>query len=313
MKRILAIDGGGMHGIKPAVWCQMIEGAAQAPCAKVFDLIAGTSTGSVLGGGLAINVEASRIGELYLERGKDIFKDKKGLPSTLGGPEYKGRHIRDVLGGYFQVNGKPARFRDVTTTNLMITAFKFERQGKGGWRPAFFKSWEDHEKDILILDAVQASSQAPTVHPMHTIINKDGEKDYYTDGGVFATNPSLCALVDAMQLWPGVGTNEDLVLISMGTGRKPRNKGANSRAGLVWWAQNIISVFSEGMTSLPDFQLTTLQKALPRFTYIRLQVETPDKKSDEIRPVVLNREARKALLAAQQHAAFKAFMEAIAP
>ena len=310
MKRILSIDGGGMHGIKPAVWCQIIEGAAQAPCADVFDLIAGTSTGAVLAGALGLKIATSEISTLYLERGKDIFRDPRGLPETLRKPQYRGTHIKNVLGEYYHVGNRPARLRDVHT-HIMITAFLFEQRGHGGWRPAFFKSWEPHEKEMLILDAVQASSQAPTTHPMHTIERADGEKDYYTDGGVFATNPSLCALVDALQLWPGAGITEDLVLISMGTGIRPRHERAKTHGGLVWWAERIVPVFLEGMISVAHYQAERLMKALPRLTYIRLDVETPGKKADEIRPRVLNREAVKATRAAQDHAEFQAFLQSL--
>jgi patatin-like phospholipase/acyl hydrolase len=53
MKLILSIDGGGIRGLIAALICQRIEKALDAPLCKVFDLIAGTSTGGIIALGLA--------------------------------------------------------------------------------------------------------------------------------------------------------------------------------------------------------------------------------------------------------------------
>jgi uncharacterized protein len=52
MKKILAIDGGGIRGIIRAIILRSIEEQAQRPASHLFDLIAGTSTGGLLALGL---------------------------------------------------------------------------------------------------------------------------------------------------------------------------------------------------------------------------------------------------------------------
>src|SRR2546422_5276580 len=46
--RILSIDGGGIRGIIPAMVLAELERRTGRPICKLFDLIAGTSTGGVL-------------------------------------------------------------------------------------------------------------------------------------------------------------------------------------------------------------------------------------------------------------------------
>jgi patatin-like phospholipase/acyl hydrolase len=46
--KILAIDGGGIRGIIPAVILAEIEKRTQRPIYELFDLVAGTSTGGLV-------------------------------------------------------------------------------------------------------------------------------------------------------------------------------------------------------------------------------------------------------------------------
>ena len=47
---ILALDGGGIRGIYAAHVLARLEDVLEAPIRKSFDLIAGTSTGSIIAG-----------------------------------------------------------------------------------------------------------------------------------------------------------------------------------------------------------------------------------------------------------------------
>jgi patatin-like phospholipase/acyl hydrolase len=77
---ILAIDGGGIRGIIPATILAEIERRAAAPAARLFDLIAGTSTGGILALGLAKPgsdgepaFSAADLVDLYQSDGRRIF------------------------------------------------------------------------------------------------------------------------------------------------------------------------------------------------------------------------------------------------
>src|SRR5690242_9639006 len=51
-RRILAIDGGGVRGIIPAVLLARLEAVTGRPARETFDFVAGTSTGAVIAGAL---------------------------------------------------------------------------------------------------------------------------------------------------------------------------------------------------------------------------------------------------------------------
>lgn len=75
--KILSIDGGGIRGVLSATILKEIEATLQAKnkpkLHKYFDLIAGTSTGSILAAGIACQLDAETLINLYKEFGRDIF------------------------------------------------------------------------------------------------------------------------------------------------------------------------------------------------------------------------------------------------
>ena len=95
-KRMLALDGGGVRGAITVAFLEEIEkiliaeqaklagpdapgGAAQPPDRKVrlgdyFDLVGGTSTGSLIATALALGYTIDQVKEFYLERAAQVFK-----------------------------------------------------------------------------------------------------------------------------------------------------------------------------------------------------------------------------------------------
>src|SRR4051812_11154331 len=78
--RVLSIDGGGIRGILPARVLTELEDLLGAPISSAFDLIVGTSTGGILGLGLAAEAPgggpahtAKAMEGLYRDRGPEIF------------------------------------------------------------------------------------------------------------------------------------------------------------------------------------------------------------------------------------------------
>jgi patatin-like phospholipase/acyl hydrolase len=73
--RVLAIDGGGIRGLIPALVLAELERRAGRRTFELFDLIAGTSTGSILACALCAPdpMPASRLVALYTEEGPEIF------------------------------------------------------------------------------------------------------------------------------------------------------------------------------------------------------------------------------------------------
>ena len=88
--RVLSIDGGGMRGIYTATYLDALERAFATrrnlpgglDIGKAFQLIVGTSTGAVIGCGLAKGVAPAMMVNLYKLHGAKIFRRK--LPSKFG-------------------------------------------------------------------------------------------------------------------------------------------------------------------------------------------------------------------------------------
>jgi len=80
---VLAIDGGGIRGLIPALVLAEIEARTGRPIATMVDLIAGTSTGGIIACALARPqpMPAAEIAELYEEEGPVIFD--KTLVKTI--------------------------------------------------------------------------------------------------------------------------------------------------------------------------------------------------------------------------------------
>src|ERR1044071_9911515 len=83
-KRILALDGGGIRGALTLGYLQRMEtilrkqhGANESfRLCDYFDLIGGTSTGSIIASCLAIGMKVEEIKQMYFDLGGKIFARK---------------------------------------------------------------------------------------------------------------------------------------------------------------------------------------------------------------------------------------------
>ena len=83
-KRILSLDGGGIRGALTLGYLKRIEEVLRdiykdpkLRLCDYFDLIGGTSTGSIIAAGLATGMEVEDLRKLYMDLGGKIFGDKR--------------------------------------------------------------------------------------------------------------------------------------------------------------------------------------------------------------------------------------------
>ena len=264
--RILSIDGGGIRGIIPALVLADLERRTGRRVAELFDLIAGTSTGGILACALAAPgaKPAAELVGLYRERGPEIFRrslwqrieSAEGLLDEKHDARELVRALRDELGD--------ARLSDATT-GVLVTAYDLVAR-----EPHFFKSWRP-DRDAPMVDVAHATAAAPTYFEPLAL----GARSL-VDGGVFATNPAMCAYAEAQRLRPG----EPVYLVSLGTGEHTRSIPHERAAGwgLVQWVRPVIDVVFDGVADTVDYQLRHL---LPDGDYVRLQVVL-DRASDAL-------------------------------
>jgi patatin-like phospholipase/acyl hydrolase len=266
MIRILSIDGGGIRGIIPASVLAEIELITGKPAAKIFDLIAGTSTGGMLSLGLNIPDEtgsprnsAASMRELYETKGREIFQKTlwRKLSSMSGyiDTEYGHKFLEGILDQYMG----DYTFSESITKSL-VTSYDL-----GNREPFIFRSWEDKFQQVLMKDAGRATSAAPTYFEP-AVLNIEGVEHTLIDGGVFLNNPALSAYLEAVSIFPD---EDEFLLISLGTGEntRPISFEEAKNWGKIEWAVPIFDVIFDGLNDAIDYHLTQMLGS----NYYRLQ------------------------------------------
>ncbi|MGB3077834.1 MAG: patatin-like phospholipase family protein, partial [Saprospiraceae bacterium] len=108
-KRILSLDGGGIRGVLTLGFLERLEDMLAKEnndpdfrLCDYFDLIGGTSTGSIIATSLAIGMKASEIKHKYFELGSKIFGHKTGFFQYLfKGVKYDNKPLELALKSYF--------------------------------------------------------------------------------------------------------------------------------------------------------------------------------------------------------------------
>jgi len=304
--RILALDGGGIRGYYTAKLLARLQkhfetgrGAGPLDLGLGFDLIAGTSTGGILGSGIALGRRPEEIANLYFQAGPEIFRErfpKLGLNPSL--VSWIWRHWRKPTASAPALRSAlDAVFGDVTLNQLWasrgvalaIPAISIEFYG-----PKVFKTPHlprlTHDRELKLVDVCIATGAAPLFFPLHRIGTKEHYKqeDYFVDGGLWANNPSLVGLIEAMEMQQAAGTKRPIQIFSFGTCGGIVDQShlrANPEGGLQTWnfgkdvTELAVSSSAKGM----DFMTRLLAKSLTdsgwRVTYER--IPDPEMTSDQ--------------------------------
>lgn len=206
---ILCLDGGGSKGIYTLGVLKELETAAgKKPLSEVFQLIYGTSTGSIIASMLALGYRVEEIKEKYLELIPPIMK--------CYGSGRKSRKLRK-LGAKIFGERKFGEFK----TGIGIIATNYDTQ-----KPLIFKNdiARAHGTKssfvpgfgVTILDAVEASCAACPVFSKKILKTENKEQLVAIDGGFIANNPTLFALIDAKKALNL--DNDDVKVLSIGVG-----------------------------------------------------------------------------------------------
>ena len=213
---------GGIRGIYPAYILQCIEERHGINLLDTFDLIAGTSTGSIIAAGIASGLPASEIVEMYKKHGAKIFQEKKQpflsklMPKRFSrgmfDSIYDSQHLKDTLADVFQYK----RMREIEKP-LIIPCTDISNGGVHVIKSIYSKEFT-RDNEVLVKDAVLASCSAPTYFNPHKL-------DTYllADGGLWANNPALAAVIDAKRRLKV--KLEDIKILSIGTGHSKTTYG----------------------------------------------------------------------------------------
>src|SRR4051812_34648853 len=98
-RHLLAIDGGGIRGIIPAVALAKLESTTGRLTRESFSLVAGTSTGAIIAAAIAAGIPATEILDLYLVRASEVFRRHPwSVPKRIiSGSMYSTRKLHDLI------------------------------------------------------------------------------------------------------------------------------------------------------------------------------------------------------------------------
>jgi patatin-like phospholipase/acyl hydrolase len=256
--RILTLDGGGIRGLITVVMMQnLAKETGMSNWLDKVNLVAGTSTGGILALAIAKGVDLNLVRQLYETKGKDVFDDSF-LDNVLD--------LATVIGAEYSNKKLAAEIKKVVGDNVtlgqlkrhvLVTAFDLDNKdpdpAKRTWKPKIFHNvpGKDNDAAIPAYKAALYTSAAPTFFPV---------VDGYVDGGVFANNPSMCAVAQTQDerntFRPEV---DDIVLLSLGTGSSLTYiKGENLNWGYAQWVKPLISLMMDGVNGIAHYQCKQL-------------------------------------------------------
>lgn len=218
--RILTLDGGGAKGFYSLGVLYEVEALVKRPLFEHFDLIFGTSTGSIIAALLAMGKTVDQIHALYKEHVPAVMgAGWSSLPTCAISRDRRSRALASLAD---QVFGG-AKFDDVKTGIGIVAAhwlderplvFKGSVEQAHGMIATFVPGW-----GCTISDAVQASCSAFPFFNRKMIAKSNGDVVEAIDGGYCANNPTLYALADALR--PLNRASESIRVLNVGVGSYP--------------------------------------------------------------------------------------------
>jgi patatin-like phospholipase/acyl hydrolase len=284
MKRILALDGGGIRGVfSLEILLRMQEllreeyGLQDMVLADHFDLFAGTSTGAIIATCLCWGMPVEEILELYVKYGKTMFMPvpwyrpvRKFLVSR-----YQAKPLSELLQRTFSEDGdgrELALLGSPRLKKLLLVVVRNHTTGSA-WpltnNPgAKFNdpSLPDCNLKIPLWKVVRASTAAP-VYFDPEVIEMDGRSCVFVDGSVTPyNNPALIAALTAVlpcyriDWLPGP---ENIRVVSLGTMRF--SSALTGDAGKLWLGNNVSlipSALIQGIAWQQDYMCRCLGECI---------------------------------------------------
>jgi hypothetical protein len=269
---VLSLDGGGVRGILTANILARIERylnerlGGDLPLGHRVDLIAGTSTGGIIGLGLGAGKPAAEIATWYERRIPGIFQ----LPwwrkwaRALRGPRHRTHLLRESIEEFFG-----DRTLETTVADLCVVSVALETAMPRIYKTGHLKRNGPRLAERMA-DVAMATSAAPNYFEAATPPVGGGP---LIDGGLCANNPVLIAYTDAMQFErertlrgrevPATRAERHgrVLVLSVGTGRRgvmPYKAKKLVRGGAGRWLLPALEIYAEAQSLTADAQASFL-------------------------------------------------------
>jgi predicted acylesterase/phospholipase RssA len=271
--KILTIDGGGVRGIIPAVVLGEIERRTGQHPSELFDVIAGTSTGSLLAMSMAVpgkdglpRYQATASADAYEEFAPKIFPRERWLQIRgLVHEKYSATGLERALQEFLG----EVRLSEALVHTLVPT---YDLMSQDIHVFDSVQSAAHVDDDILMRHVVRGATAAPTYFDPFVVGPPiSAHKSVLIDGGLYANNPSVLALTQVASRHTG----SDVLVVSLGTGRIPAQPVDEEGQdwGLARWVKPLLHIVASGTNRLIDLEL---EHFLGTERYFRFQAQLPE-------------------------------------
>ncbi len=276
--RILTIDGGGIKGMYSAAVLARLEEIFGCKTHERFDLIVGTSAGSITAAALSLGISAREMRGFFEQKGPGIFSNnKKGsltevlrvIKQAVIGSKYSNtalkKHLKELYGGSF--------FEDAVK-KLCVTSFDIGTGKTVVFKTPHTKKAEKHRGNE-ISKAVLASCSAPTFFPAEKAVFTGKAESRCVDGGVWAENPVIAAIAEAEKYFVGPRKKFKkylIVSVSAITDEFHRDSGWNSLLG---WNTGLLKLMMAAQADSSGYMAEEMLKR--NKNYVRI---CPDRGAD---------------------------------
>jgi len=210
------------------------------PAGRYFDMIAGTSTGGILALGLGTDHSAAAIRDLYVEHGPKIFPRRYAECAALRWLQKATAFVSDVRRYRYKADALEAALDNVfagdlfgiSERRLVIAALDWNTEVnvfKTPHHEDYKRDWKETLKTVA-----RATSAAPTFFKAY----EDGERRFL-DGGLWANNPTMCAVVDALACYDV--SRRAISVLSLGCAESGYTLKPGHAAGGLWTWREVFS------------------------------------------------------------------------
>lgn len=267
---VLALSGGGYRGLYTATVLAELEQVLGRPIASHFDLICGTSAGGMLALGLANEIPAIDLKDLFEKQGNRIF-GTRSLARRLLGFWWTAKHDSAGLAEVLRERFGETKIGDLKH-RVLIPAVNYSTGLGQFFKTPHHSSFElDHRMSVV--EVALATAAAPVYFPLSR-----NYRGVFADGGLVGNAPGLFGLHE-VRTFLAPGATAIVRVLSIGTmtiGATLRG-AANLDRGFGKWQGGLFDLVISAQESSVDYML---RQSLGQDYYQIDDKATPDQCKD---------------------------------
>ncbi|HYC83655.1 MAG TPA: CBASS cGAMP-activated phospholipase, partial [Chryseosolibacter sp.] len=234
-----------------------------------------TSTGGLIAIALAMKIPASTISEFYEQYGKVIFPRRSKLWGLIRQTLWRGKYSDEPLRRALTTIFGQSKIGDAQNL-LCIPSYTITDA-----RPWVFKNDHrdgklDRDNKAFCVDVALATSAAPTYFPLAEIDYYDRKQ--FIDGGVWANNPTMVGVIEALTYFVGEGKQFDSIeVLSVSSLNNTAGKsiGLSRRRPFIKWRNDLFETSLIGQSEFTHYMMSKFcEMNHIKIKYVRIPSES---------------------------------------